>query len=309
MFPEVSDRDELAVLERAFGRGSAFFDPEGCFGAVAYRRELDLTIDRAAGRFVHLDAARREGFEPRRSGAWSDGARTLVPLIEGRMVSGWDFFEKSWVEGRGRTARWRRNDGPLFGCRPQFLAPALPVGECRLAICDVTSATNTRTMRATWVPPWPCGNTAPVLRAEDRRRGLALLAVLNSMTFDWLLRRVAAGLHLNRFYLATVPLPRLAEPELDRLAAFAAAAMLAGRCRGMRGREIAAMRRLAAAAAVPSDGRVEAIVAAGFGLTPAHLRRVMDASTADRKGLWRYYESVPEASRVARESIELLAAA
>jgi len=308
MFPEVSDRSELAILGRAFDRGSRFFDPDGSFGAVAYRRELDLTIDRKAGRFVHLDHACREGFRPGRTGVWSDGSRTLVPLIEGRMVSSWDFFEKSWLGGRGRSAEWRPNDGPLSSCRPQFLAPGLPGDEVRLAICDVTSATNTRTMRATWVPSWPCGNTAPVLRAESGAQGLALLAVLNSMTFDWVLRRLAAGLHLNRFYLEATPLPRVPHAELARLASFAALAILGGRGRGLAKRELVELRRLAAAEPAPSAGEVEAIVAAGYGLGARHLRRVMDSSTDDRKGLWRFFAANPHAIGIAEEGIDLLAA-
>jgi N-6 DNA Methylase len=309
MFPEVTGRLELAVLERAFDRGSRFFDPEGSFGAIAYRRELDLTLDRRAGRFVHVEEARREGFRPARSGTWSDGSRSLVPLVEGRMVSSWDFFEKSWVEGSGRSARWRPNDGPLAVCQPQFLAPRLEASEPRLAICDVTSATNTRTMRATWVPSWPCGNTAPVLSAGDPAATLSLLGVLNSMTFDWILRRLAAGLHLNRFYLEAMPVPRVSAAAASRLAAFAAASMLAGRCRGLPRRELAGLKRLASHDRLPSPGEVEAIVAAGYGLDADHMRRVMDSSPADRKGLWRYYAAVPEAERIAAEGIGLLEAA
>lgn len=309
MFPEVSNRYELGILERAFDHGSGFFDPDGSFGPVAYRRELDLTTDRKAGRFVHVRQAQREGFRPLRTGAWSNGSRALVPLIEGRMISSWDFFEKSWISGRGRTSRWRINDAPLSFCQPQFLAPGVETNECRLAICDVTSATNTRTMRATWVPSWPCGNTAPVLIAASRVQGLSLLAVLNSMTFDWLLRRLAAGLHLNRFYLEAVPVPRVSSADSTKLATFAATSMLKSRCRGLARREVAGLKHLAAAVPIPTAGEVEAIVAGGYGLEADDMRRVMDTSTEDRKGLWRFFAANPDAIGVAEEGINRLAAA
>lgn len=310
MFPEVTSRPELAVLERAVDHGSRFFDGEGSFGQIEYRRELDLTVDRKAGQFIHVRQGRRKGFRALSNGEWSDGSETLVPLIEGRMISSWDFFEKSWMEGRGRSARWRVNETTVGLCRPQFLVRPLASSLCRLAICDVTSATNTRTMRASWVPSWPCGNTAPVLSGEDPLRTLALLAVLNSMTFDWILRRLAAGLHLNRFYLEAMPLPTISTAELTGLAAFAATSMLEGkRCRSLARREVADLRRAAAAATSPSASEVEVLVADGYGLDPPHLRRVLDASPADRKGLWRYYAAVPEAERVAAESIRLLEAA
>lgn len=311
MFPEVTDQDELAILELASDHGTHFFDQDGSFGPISYRREVDLTLDRKVGHFVHLQHARRQGFRPLADGTWSDGSRIFVPLIEGRMVASWDFFQKSWVSGRGRSAVWRENDGAsLSNCQPQFLAPQPVTNECRLAICDVTSATNTRTMLASWVPAWPCGNTAPVLTAGEHPKTLALLAVLNSMTFDWLLRRIAAGLHLNRFYLEAMPLPRLSRADLAKLSAFAAASVMDGdRCGDLPRSEVAELRELASAEALPSAGEIEAIVARCYGLGAQHVRRIMSSSSADRKGLWRFFEANPGAVEIAKESISLLAAA
>jgi hypothetical protein len=308
MLPEVSSSRELSILERAFRHGTAFFDSE-VFGPIEYRRELDLTLDRKAGRFVHVTEAQARQYAPNADGTWSNGSDRLVPLIEGRMVSAWDFYEKSWESGRGRTARWSANDLPLQGCQPQFLAEPLPIGESRIAICDVTSATNTRTMRATWVPAWPCGNTAPVLVASGATQCLSLLAVVNSMTFDWLLRRVAAGLHLNRFYLATMRLPSVGDGELKELARFAATKTWAGRSSELDASELDGLKRLGSARGEVPAARVEAIVAKGYGLDAADMRHILDGTTADRKGLWRYYAAVPEAEQVAAESVRMLEAA
>jgi hypothetical protein len=225
------------------------------------------------------------------------------------MVNSWDFYEKSWISGTGRTAAWAANERPLETCQPQFLAEPPAGGACRLAICDVTSATNTRTMRATWVPPWPCGNTAPVLAAGTALGALALAAVLNSMTFDWLLRRVASGLHLNRFYLETMRLPAVAEAELSELAGFAAAAMLGGRAGGLPAEATEELRKISSGRNEVSAARVESIVAKGYRLGPSDLRRMLDPDAADRKGLWRYFAAVPQAEQVASESVRLLEAA
>jgi hypothetical protein len=308
MLPEVADRGELTILERAFDCGSPFF-AEGSFGAIEYRRELDLTLDRKAGKFTHLTAASDKGFEPAADGSWSDGSTRLVPLVEGRMVTSWDFFEKSWISGSGRTAVWTANDGPVGSCRPQFLAEPLEGEVHRLAICDVTSATNTRTMRATWVPAWPCGNTAPVLVTRAAPEMLALAATLNSMTFDWLLRRLASGLHLNRFYLEAMRLPAVGAEELSELAGFAAATLLQGRAGSLPAAETAALRKQARSGAAVPAARIEAIVARGYGLEPADLRRMLDPEAGDRKGLWRYFAAVPQAEQVATESVRMLEAA
>jgi hypothetical protein len=177
----------------------------------------------------------------------------------------------------------------------------------RLAICDVTSATNTRTMLATWVPrTWRCGNTAPVLVAPSPINAFALLAVLNSMTFDWILRRIAAGLHLNRFYLEATPLPCLAPEAIRELAAFGFANTDGPRVRALsQGDSIVEL----PTSDDPDVAGVEALVASGYGLSSDMLRRVLSDDPADRKGLWRYFASEPAAVAAARESIRRLEAA
>jgi hypothetical protein len=125
------------------------------------------------------------------------------------------------------------------------------------------------------------------------------------MTFDWLLRRLASGLHLNRFYLEAMRLPAVGEHELSELACFAAASMLEGRAGSL---PIAATKELCEATAgrSVSAARVEAIVASGYRLEPADLRHMLDPCADDRKGLWRYFAAVPQAERVAAETVQLL---
>jgi hypothetical protein len=165
-------------------------------------------------------------------------------------------------------------------------------------------------MRATWVPPWPCGNTAPVLVTQASQAMLALAAVLNSMTFDWLLRRLASGLHLNRFYLELMRLPNVEGRELSELARFAAATSIEGRAGDLPPAETKELQKARSSRSpVVHAAQVEAIVAKGYGLEPADLRRVLDPGVADRKGLWRYFAAVPQAEQVATESVQLLEAA
>ena len=311
MFPEVSNEMELAVLKQAFESGTAFFSAESSFGLIRYQRELDLTLDRQSGRFRYVDSCRRDGYTPRDDGSWELKNHSLVPLIEGRMVGAFDFFQKSWRQGRGRTAQWTHNgESRLGSCQPQFLAERIEPGRPRVAICDVTSATNTRTMLAAWIPPWPCGNTAPVLVLDDFEMSLALLAVLNSMTFDWILRRIVAGLHLNRFYLDTTPLPRIAPAEATRLAGFAAG-MTNGspRVASLDASDRADLPTTSLDQCGMTAAEVEAAVARGYGLTPPQFEYLLSGDESERKGLWRYYACDPKAAQIAEESLRLLDAA
>jgi hypothetical protein len=297
IIPDLTSRAEAQLMLRCGEYGCSFFDPAGPFGEVRYDREVDLTQDRKRGLFDRLE---NTDAQPVGDGHWrAPDGRTLVPLMEGRMVGQYDFHEKSWVEGSGRTAVWTYTNGHRLGtCRPQFLIE--PTGERRhrIAICDVTSATNTRTVLATWVPAdWRCGNTAPVLVFDSERRALAALAVLNSMVFDWLARRLVAGLHLNRFYLEALSWPTLTDDQVDTLAGTAAALQQLG----PRYQDLRAPRIMTAAVdleLVDAHAVIEGLVADGYGLTTNALEVIYSSDPKDRRGLWRHFASDPHAQPI-----------
>lgn len=297
IIPDISSKAELKTLKRMLSAGVPFFE-EGELGLVRYRREVDLTMGKAQGLFIPIGTE-----QPRwnADGTMTVGrARRQVPVVEGRMVSNYDCFQKSWVSGAGRSAVWRDNgQEPIESCRPQYMAPEGDRGRHRLAICDVTSNTNTRTVLATIVPDgWLCGNTAPVLTFDSDAAMLAGLAVLNSMTFDWLARRMVSGLHLNKFYLASLAWPHLGTDDIAWLAA--------------------AAERLAAAAprsTITKDPElercelelkagIETKVAQGFGLDKSDLRSMLSDDRGDRRGFWRFFDANPRELEVARKAVQ-----
>ena len=301
MFPEIASDREAAILSQIFRRGTPFFG-DSVFGRVKYARELDLTIDRKRGRFTHIDKV--PGVQMRGDGTLVDPkGQSFVPVIEGRMVGQYDPFQKSWRSGASRTAKWTPNGSlPLSACRPQFIALAGRRHESpRIALCDVTSATNTRTVHATWVPQgWQCGNTAPVLRFEDNESAMAALAVLNSLVFDWIVRRIVAGLHLNRFYLEALAWPRLGRNEVRQLAEAAYSISLLN----PRVAAIAPeMHRTSTLAKGEAHALIERTVAAGYELAPDMLADIFDPSSDVRRGFWRYFRNEPASAAVVRSTL------
>jgi predicted RNA methylase len=313
MIPEIVSRRELEVVGQMLRCGVPLLGAGSPFGRVSYRREVDLTLDRKRARFARLDDCdlRQVMAGGRYTVARGGSLERLVPLIEGRMISHYDFFAKSWVAGRGRIAQWTSADHKhLQECRPQFLIG--PLGEpdhVRVALCDVTSATNTRTVMASWVPAtWQCGNTAPTLRFGSARLALAATAVLNSMTFDWLARRVVSGLHLNKFYLESLAWPVLTNKQIDTLAE-RSLALLSANPRftdlGAAGYGPPAVSQKGAANDhVGSHTAIEEVVALGFGLTRAMLGEVFSDRPADRRGLWRHFAIDPRAQAIRAAVIE-----
>lgn len=310
ILPELSRKRELSVLRHVLSSGCAFFEC-GPLGEVTYRREIDLSL--AKDEYCHVTSLQLS--------ACSDGTLIdqemgcYVPLIEGRLVGAYDCFKKSWISGSGRTAIWTENKcEPITNCTSQYVTSPVSNLPPRVAVCDITAATNTRTVIATLVPAtWRCGNTAPVLEFNSYSRALAGLGILNSMVFDWVARRLVSGLHLNKFILEGFVWPRLSTAQLKKLA-FAAWSICVSKPRsglvgitretlpfysqGKRLRE--PMQPFAANVAI------ELIVARGLGLSSQDLAIIYDPDVSDRRGFWRYFKSEPSALKVCGEAVRRL---
>lgn len=167
ILPDLTSAREARLLRKIRANGIPFFEEQEQLGRVRYDREVDLTEDRKRGLFDRLENLQVTRVRP---DTWIDPAgRELRPLIEGRMVGQYEFFEKSWVSGQGRRAAWTYSNGHgLADCQPQFLAAPTQAARSRVAICDVTSATNTRTVLAAWCHRTGGSGRRPVVVAEQR---------------------------------------------------------------------------------------------------------------------------------------------
>lgn len=294
VIPELSHKRELDVLRTALSSGTPLFEP-GPLGRVRYRREVDLSLGR--DRFQHVSKERltrlKDGTFRNKKGV------VLAPLMEGRLVGAYDCAQKSWVSGSGRTAVWEDNDDRLLAqCTPQYVMPAEMNVPPRVAFCDVTASTNTRTMIASLVPEgWQCGNTAPVLEFSDTLSAYAGLGVLNSMVFDWITRRMISGLHLNKFILEGLVWPRVSASELELIAAAAWSICVHSPRAGLSSQELrsppwhATAKKLRPMDYIEAASSIEVAVAAGLGLDVTLLKVIYDRNVNDRRGLWRHFNS------------------
>ena len=99
-----------------------------------------------------------------------------------------------------------------------------PVNNCRIAFRDVARATDSRTVIACLVPPkTPLTNTAPylVFAGWGTVQQAGVLAIMNSMAFDWLARRYVE-LHLNYYVLNLLSLPGSENTPWQRIGELAA---------------------------------------------------------------------------------------
>lgn len=202
--PEVRSVEEWRLFARMQERGADPSDPRSPWHPE-FCREVDMTREKPA-------------FE-RRPG---DGR---LPVVEGRMVQPHRIGAKSYVSGEGRRARWNNLPAGKSRVSPQFwMHPSRMPAEARMRVCraragfcDIVGQTNERTMMAALIPQGVvCGNKVPtVLFPNDpsAERLLLWLGIVNSLPFDWLMRRVVTTT-VNYFVLLSLRLPDL---SLDSL--------------------------------------------------------------------------------------------
>ncbi len=246
---ELQSQRDLEAIERLYSNSILLGDEGPDSWGIKYRTEFHMTNDSklfpprlqwesqglrpdAYGRWLQWSRSVQEapiagevGWVPLLGAGWvpeSDVVEVALPVYEGRMVGQFDFSQKGWVSGKGRTAVWREIPWQAKALEPQFLMSAddyagakdkdgLPKARrgIKVGYMDVASATNSRTMIATLVADMPCGNKVPVLSTRIPARVPVLCAVLNSFVYDYCLRQRLGGLTINYFILAETPVPRL----------------------------------------------------------------------------------------------------
>ena len=149
---------------------------------------------------------------------------------------------------------------------------AAEVGNVRLAFRDVTRATDSRTVRASLIPPNTfLTNKAPYLAFVDgnHRQRAACCALMNSLPFDWQARRFVE-INLSYFILELLAVPELSDAVYEELVSLGARLS----CPDERFAEVA--EECGTTIGPLSDDerfalrtRVDALVSYAYGLTPS----------------------------------------
>ena len=326
---EIGSSREFALLERIFEHSVLLGDrPE-----ISYAREFDLTNH--ARLFIEPLRLQREGWTEDRLGRFVRGDSELaLPLYQGVMVRQYDCAAAEYVGGKGSRADWRDLPLPEKRIRSRFLVLIDDVRRrCpaalapRLAFRDVQNACNERTMIATLVPGFPCGNTLPTLTTGSLLTDLALLPLLSSYPLDRVLRLKMSQNHVNWFVVQELPLPREIPEEVNDAMLLAAARLaLVGPWFDESWRELERKLHLPAGSAArrvsldPEERRglqssLDAVVAWLYGLetedlallladcghAAAALKSSRVTRALDPKGFWRVDRSLaPEQRRTVR---------
>lgn len=315
---EIQYPKDLEVLQKIYSN-SVLLGEGGSDGwGLKYSTEFHMTNDSSF--FIARDKAESEGFKGNEFDVWvhQDG-RKLLPLYEGRMIGQFDFSEKGWVSGRGRTAKWSEISWEKKSLAPQWLINLEDVKierpesfKPRLGFMDVTSSTNTRTFICSLLPPFPCGNKVPVFSSSKRLEKKAA-GIMNSFVFDFVVRRRLAGLTLNYVYLAELPLPKLSLSNSSTLRVIGD--ISAALCSGTK-----AMLPWGGSQIMDSMTRAklrvlnECLVAKLYGLSPDDMKWILKEcdlpsdqyrnSGVDPRGFWRVDQSFQPQERLTIQTLQ-----
>ena len=188
---------------------------------VKYVRMFDMTNDSDLFR-TREDLEEREGAYPVGGNRFNSPSGAWVPLYVGRMIHQFDHRAASVkinpanvhnVALSEETTPAQKIDS-TFLATPQYWVPVSEVTfpgdlEWVVAFRDIARATDVRTMIATSVPVAGLGNTAPVLMATDpvlyRTCVFCLVANLNALILDYVVRHKAQTTHLNWYIVEQLP--------------------------------------------------------------------------------------------------------
>ena len=153
-----------------------------------------------------------------------DGIRDVaLPFYEGRMIGQFDSSQKGWVSGKGRGSVWREIPWDRKQIEPQYLMDRAhctdylyAVRKPKIAIMDITSSTNTRTMIVSPLAGVPCGHSIGILNCSADHC-LPLGTILNSFVYDFSLRVRFSGLHTSWFIIEETPLPVCSVAEMRHI--------------------------------------------------------------------------------------------
>jgi len=214
---EIRSYDELKLMQKIFKNGILFFESPPFNWGINYQREYDIPGDMAQNKCPDVPEWYNKNYGNNGYDKWINPEKVIaVPVIEGEMITQFDFSNAGWVSGKGRTAIWR--DIPLENKKlePQYLVKEddytvwkKAYHGNKLIYKGITSTTNTRTAIAAYIGNWLCDGNIPVLTVQKNNifNLLQLSAIFNSFIFDFIVRIRLGGNKLTRFVLEDTVLP------------------------------------------------------------------------------------------------------
>jgi Eco57I restriction-modification methylase len=193
-------------------------EPEQTVWPARYSTMFHMTND--SGLFLTTNQLRKQGYAATALNRWSSSAEEALPLYEGKMVQAFDHRAADVVVNAANLKRAAQQESvgsiekqaadrypaPQYWVKRGDISETDRFDYC-LAFKSVTAPSNMRTMIAAFLPASGVGNSMAMLLPSSPsdnaypRWGSLLLANINALSYDFLLRQKVQGQNLNWFII------------------------------------------------------------------------------------------------------------
>lgn len=186
---------------------------------ISFLRMLDMSND--AQLFRTMNQLEQIGAKPidnnNIGGVWRTEKETFLPLYEGKMIWHYDHrynsvTQTSGLQGTGEATTQEQHMNADYSPIPRYwverrhVETSIPTNyklKWFHAFRDIARSTDTRTIITTIIPRYAVGNKLPILLSNENL--CLLLANMNSIVFDYIVRQKIAGISMNFFYVQQFP--------------------------------------------------------------------------------------------------------
>jgi hypothetical protein len=197
---------------------------------ITYAQEFNTTSDSKL--FPPVKQWEAKGYKPDYYGRWIGPEGDLaLPVYQGGMIHQFDPMYKAYSQGRASADGWAVIPCDSKEFRPRCLmsksvfSTQSPIhGFPRIVYRRISNNTNARTFICSYGSRIPCSDSVFVLMLSNLslKDHLPMVASLNSLSFDFVVRQRLSGTNLSWFVIQECPIPiqitsRVERPEIERL--------------------------------------------------------------------------------------------
>jgi hypothetical protein len=213
---ELKGERDLAIFRKIYAHSIRIGDQAPGW-EITYATEFHMTND--SKHFPPLEKWEAKGYKPDVFGRWiGPGGDAALPLYQGGMIHHFDPMYKAWMAGMGRNADWTRLSPDCKQLRPKycmgeafFRSQEHSITSMKIAFRNIARSTDERSLICCLVDSLPSGHSLSVLKPKSISVGhlYFLCSVLQTLTFDYVLRTRLSGTNLSLFILAECPIPKI----------------------------------------------------------------------------------------------------
>jgi hypothetical protein len=244
--------------------------------------------------------------------------KVALPFYQGVSIGQFDFSQKGWEAGSGRSSVWSDIPFDRKTFRPKFLVGADTLQSWvkyrtgpKIGYRRIARSTDTRSVISSVVVGVACGDKLPVFTPskDALRRTLYLSVVCNSLTFDYVARVRNSGTQIDKHIMSEFPVPNgtALPPEMVLNAArltfihrrFALEWLqLRHLYPKLSGREWKHWWAVTEADRLRLRVEIDALCAVLYGLTPDNFDWIVRDDPTDPKGFYRVDRNLPFCERL-----------